>query len=655
MKTIQVDIAGRLVSAIVKTAADVQLSASTYNYDPHGRLQSSTDGRNGATTFIYFNDDQINTVTTPDPDTTQLGGGYDPQTTTYAYDTAGRVSTVTQPDASAVNTTFWPTGAVKRKWGSRIYPSEYAYDTQLRVKTLTTWQNYAGNSGQAVTTWNYNSLRGWLDNKRYSDSTGPNYTYKPSGRLLTRTWARGLATTYSYNAAGDLSGVSYSDTTPAVTFAFDRSGRNKIITDAAGVCNWTYHASGQLQNESYTSGLLNGQTITRGFDAYYRPSQLGGASLSTVTYGYDDASRLQTVTQGTNTATYAYLTNSSLAQSVTFTQGGTSRLTTSKAYDFLNRLSSITNTPSADTARSYIYSYNAANQRTRALREDGSHWDYTYDALGQVTSAKKVLPDTTTLLGTDSTWTFDDIGNRKTATTSAQTFTYTSNLLNQYSQRTVPATVDVFGAAASDATVTVNGAAATRQGLAWYANVSTPNSYVPVWARVDVSGLRPGGGPGGTDAVASGTRHVFVPKTPEVYTYDLDGNLTSDGQWTYTWDAENRMIACETQAGILPPSGPFPLSQRRKLEFVYDAQGRRVSKKVSSWNGTAYVLDTQTLVSLRWRAHDRRVEWAEQCRDSQLCVGHRPIRFSARCRRRGWSIGSQRQYELSFCDLRRQR
>ncbi len=29
----------------------------------------------------------------------------------------------------------------------------------------------------------------------------------------------------------------------------------------------------------------------------------------------------------------------------------------------------------------------------------------------------------------------------------------------------------------------------------------------------------------------------------ENFGYDLDGNLTSDGRWTYTWDAENRLIS----------------------------------------------------------------------------------------------------------------
>ena len=45
------------------------------------------------------------------------------------------------------------------------------------------------------------------------------------------------------------------------------------------------------------------------------------------------------------------------------------------------------------------------------------------------------------------------------------------------------------------------------------------------------------------------TGHVFVPKTPETFTYEADGNLTLNGRWNYTWDAENRLIMVESQSG----------------------------------------------------------------------------------------------------------
>ena len=38
-------------------------------------------------------------------------------------------------------------------------------------------------------------------------------------------------------------------------------------------------------------------------------------------------------------------------------------------------------------------------------------------------------------------------------------------------------------------------------------------------------------------------------RTRRVTLYDLDGNLTNDGRWTYTWDGENRLMNMTNIAG----------------------------------------------------------------------------------------------------------
>jgi hypothetical protein len=43
-----------------------------------------------------------------------------------------------------------------------------------------------------------------------------------------------------------------------------------------------------------------------------------------------------------------------------------------------------------------------------------------------------------------------------------------------------------------------------------------------------------------------------VPKTPERFLYDADGNFTRDGHWNYGWDAENRLIARTNNASAAP-------------------------------------------------------------------------------------------------------
>ena len=70
----------------------------------------------------------------------------------------------------------------------------------------------------------------------------------------------------------------------------------------------------------------------------------------------------------------------------------------------------------------------------------------------------------------------------------------------------------------------------------------------------------------------SATRHAFVPKNPEVFQYDNDGNLTQDGRWNYEWNGENRLIRMTTRSDV-----PGPHYQ---LTFQYDWLGRRIRKTV---------------------------------------------------------------------------
>ena len=56
-----------------------------------------------------------------------------------------------------------------------------------------------------------------------------------------------------------------------------------------------------------------------------------------------------------------------------------------------------------------------------------------------------------------------------------------------------------------------------------------------------------------------------------------DGNLTSDGRWDYTWDADNRLIKMPRK--IYGASAGAP---NWTLEFNYDSRGRRIEKKLTN-------------------------------------------------------------------------
>ena len=72
-------------------------------------------------------------------------------------------------------------------------------------------------------------------------------------------------------------------------------------------------------------------------------------------------------------------------------------MTTTKSYNYLNRLTAISSLGSARVppAISFNYNYNPANQRTKNTLVDGSYWVYGYDSLGQVTNACKYFADGT--------------------------------------------------------------------------------------------------------------------------------------------------------------------------------------------------------------------------------------------------------------------
>ncbi len=194
---------------------------------------------------------------------------------------------------------------------------------------------------------------------------------------------------------------------------------------------------------------------------------------------------------------------------------------------------------------------------------------------------------------------FDDIGNRLSTKgggdqngANLQSATYSVNSLNQYTSRTVPGVVPVLGLATPAATVSLslNGGAASavtyRKGEYFWKETAVPNTSV-AYPSFNVTAVN-----GGSSATpVSG--NVFVPKTPEVYDdlatasvnegYDLDGNQLRDGRWTYTWDAENRLIKMD-------PINGLPAGADWRFRFGYDAKGRRITKTAEQWVGGAWVM-----------------------------------------------------------------
>jgi RHS repeat-associated protein len=568
---------GRLVSVTRKGSDGSQVTQTSYGYDAHGRQNTVTDARNGTTTTTFNNADLTSTLTTPNP----IGFPWGSQTTTTYYDKMLRATNVVNPDGASVFSEFHLTGELKRNFGSRIYPVSYGYDYAGRLKYMTNWGAFSSGGSPRVTTWNYNASRGWLDSKTYDGSTpGPSYTYSSAGRLKTRSWARGITSTYTLDNLGIVSAISYSDSTPGVTYTFDRLGQQRTILRNGMTTTLTNNLAHQLMGESYAGGTLAGLSVSNRYDQWLRRTNLTILNSTTPlvqhAFGYDYASRLQTVTDNSTTtaysATYSYLANSPLVGQIQYKQSSTLRMSTGKFYDYLNRLTLISNAPTAGTPVLFGYSYDNANQRTGCRLADGSYWSFRYDSLGQVVSAHKFWPDQTPVAGQQFDYAFDTIGNRTQVLSGGdqnglnmRSNSYSPNNLNQYTQRSVPGNVDIMGVAFATNTVTVNGQSPYRKGEYFRQQLDVNNSSAAQWTSVTNS----------SPGQLSLTGNQFVPKTPENFGYDADGNLTSDGRWTYSWDGENRLIQMVANTLVGP-------QQLIKLE--YDAKSRRIRKQV--WPNT---------------------------------------------------------------------
>jgi RHS repeat-associated protein len=585
---------GRLASSTRQDNSGNQLYVTTYVYDEYGRQKQVVDGRNGARTYVFNDDDSVQSVTSPFP-----GTGQGAQTTSYAYDDLGRVLQTTMPDNTVVTNQYYDTGELMVTAGSRTYPVGYGYDAQGRMTAMTNWTNFR-TEGERVTRWIYGNQRGFLAAKTYAEPTtnGPGYTYTSAGRLATRTWARGTTATYAQNNAGQVSAVTYSDGTPQLTLNYDRLGR---VTNAVRTGVSTNAISYNLAGEIITD-MQNGLLVTNNYDGLLRRTIMKYSFLTgtVVSYGYDSFSRIVGVTNNFST-TYSYLPKSSLVGSIAYKQAGTTRMTTTKQYDNLNRLSAIASTPSADSPISFNYLYNDANERTRvdtSYPASPSRWAYGYDNLGQVTSGKRYWTDNTPVAGQQFEYSYDDIGNRletrsggDSGGSNLRVAGYTNNSLNQLTSRGVPGTLDVMGTALSTASVTVNGQAASRKGAYFDAAVPVSNGTTNVYQAI-------------TNTISDGVTtfttngNLFLAQNAEVMGYDLDGNMTNDGRWILTWDGENRLIRM-TSTNVVDAA-------KKTIVFSYDWRGRRMSKTVSNWvsgawqvgNSERYIYDNWNLFAI---------------------------------------------------------
>lgn len=347
-------------------------------------------------------------------------------------------------------------GEVRAIWGDQTYPRRYQYDAQGRMTHLHTYTSTPTGeptaNGDSITSWVYSSTRGWLVEKNYHDETedgitDADYTYTAAGRLATRTWQRGVVTTYGYTY-GFLTNVTYTSdpaNTPNLVYTYDSFGRmTKVTAGGANHFDYTYDPDTfQLETEKGYLGFSY-RLLTRKYDDFLRPTgqTLGThgspGSIHETTYTYDDAGLLLTAAYqqaGGAVKTFAYDYYGGSGGLIKTVTGPTHEVT--KVWDTTrNVLDVIRNHNLADTSdfSKYDYFANDLGQRDNVARSGTAfassatvQWDYN--------SHGEVVAEDHPTAARDNAYAYDSIGNWQESVTGSLTLpgvNYTTNPLNQY-------------------------------------------------------------------------------------------------------------------------------------------------------------------------------------------------------------------------------
>ena len=411
---------------------------TTLNYDAIGRNTGVVDPRTGESKTHYASNSRVDYI--------EDAAG---NRTNYEYELAtGRKSAVIDALNKRTEYTYNSLGQTLSIRGDATYPLDYEYNAYGQMTKLKTYRQDM--SSPDITGWSYQESTGLLLSKTYADNNSVSYEYDIKGNLTKRTWARAVLTNYAYNSLDEMTGITYSDATPAVALTYNRIGQQKTVTDVVGTRTFSYNDKLQLTGESI-NGIYN-KVLTRNYDTLGRSSgfAIEGDNYA-VAYGYDNLGRMDSLTSGTDVFSYAYLPNSNLISTVTMPNG----ISTNKSYEAnRNLITSVENKFNATTVSKYDYVNDVVGRRT-SMAKSGTAFnvadtiDYGYNSKSEVISA--VAQNDTAY---NYAYNFDNIGNRITATEAGNIFSYTSNPLNQYltvTGRTNP-TYDVDGNMLTDGT-----------------------------------------------------------------------------------------------------------------------------------------------------------------------------------------------------------
>ncbi len=531
------------------------------SFDQHGNVISETTAVNGTSTAVY---DRLGRLIQRTD-----GAG---QTSEWTFGSRGleefknalsQVTVLTRDARGLLTSQRLPSGH------TRQFTYNWAGDLTALMdgSKRTSW--YLDRYGDALVKYEGNQSVDW-------------YRYDRLQRLTY--WSAISNTSFggrpTYDAVGNLLSINYNGSTPDVSFTYDALNRITEMRDGIGLTKFEYTPDGRLKSED---GPWAQDELEWGYESGYRSRfSVGfGNGKWTQSYGYDLVGRLKTVNGPAGAYRYQYPTGKATRNWNTRDLPGGGSV--SRQFDSVGRLTSTTLLDAGGQQLNHHgYGFDALHRRVRQTKNLGNYWAYTYDADGQLSTAKGFEANGQPRLHEDLTYQYYSgigHGNLKTRDRSGSSlmrYYYNSgnNAMTQVS-RNQPAEVLVSGLTSPPASsVSVNGVPATVYPDGAYALGDVAQSTSDTEQTVVVEATSPSG-----ESVRVSEKYSLgFPLTgyssssllSMTCTTDAAGNLSRAGDRWFQYDGAKQLIAV-WEAG------------RFKTEYQYDGLNRvRVRKRFSS-------------------------------------------------------------------------